>query len=201
MTSIERISAVCDAVEYVIRNRIPGDVVECGVWRGGASMAAAKTCLRLGEVCRSLWLYDTFAGMSEPGACEDEQTHAKWRRLNQSDRNEWCCASLDDVKQNLMATGYPLDHMRFVVGKVEDTLPGCMPSQIAVLRLDTDWHDSTAWELKHLYPLLSPGGVLIIDDYGHWAGSRKAVDDYFRTHGLSPLLCRTDYTGRMCIKA
>ena len=87
-----------------------------------------------------------------------------------------------------------------VKGKVEDTLPGHAPDHIAVLRLDTDWYASTKHEMEHLYPRLARGGVLIIDDYGHWAGSRQAVDEYLAEHGIHLLLNRTDYTGRMALK-
>ena len=90
--------------------------------------------------------------------------------------------------------------MHFVRGKVEDTLPERAPDQLALLRLDTDWYESTRHELVHLYPLLAPGGVLIIDDYGHWDGSRKAVDEYFDGEADPILLSRIDYTGRIGIK-
>jgi hypothetical protein len=90
--------------------------------------------------------------------------------------------------------------MFFIKGKVEETIPEQAPAQIALLRLDTDWYESTYHELVHLYPRLSPGGILIIDDYGHWAGARKAVDEYFAEHRLNLFLHRIDYTGRICIK-
>jgi hypothetical protein len=90
--------------------------------------------------------------------------------------------------------------MHFVKGKVEDTIPASTPDRIAILRLDTDWYASTRHELEHLYPLLAPGGVLIIDDYGHWEGCRQAVDEYFASRNLQVLLNRVDYTGRIAVK-
>jgi O-methyltransferase len=86
------------------------------------------------------------------------------------------------------------------MGKVEDTFPKDTPDKIAILRLDTDWYESTRHELIHLYPKLSIGGVLIIDDYGHWEGARKAVDEYINDNTLRILLNRIDYTGRIAVK-
>jgi hypothetical protein len=112
----------------------------------------------------------------------------------------WCYSGIDEVKNNLFTTGYPKEKLFFVKGKVEDTIPGEIPSAIAILRLDTDWYESTYHELKHLYPLLNSGGVLIIDDYGHWQGSRQATDNYFSEINKPVLLNRVDYTGRIAIK-
>src|SRR5262249_25761216 len=109
----------------------------------------------------------------------------------------WCYSGLDEVASNMRSTGYPDDLVHLVKGKVEETIPGAAPAQIAVLRLDTDWYESTRHELEHLYPRLAPGGVLIIDDYGYWAGARKAVDEYFQG---SLFLSRIDGTGRIAIK-
>ena len=99
--------------------------------------------------------------------------------------------------QVLTDTGYPDHRCHFVVGKVEETLVDSRPKQIALLRLDTDWYESTRCELEYLFPLLSPGGVLIIDDYGHWEGCRRAVDEYFQKNRITMLLNRIDYTGRI----
>jgi len=112
----------------------------------------------------------------------------------------WAMAPLDRVRRNVLATGYPAERVHFIQGKVEDTLPANAPDRIALLRLDTDWYESTHHELTHLYPRLSPGGVLIIDDYGHWQGSRLAVDEFFAARAYTPLLGRMDYTGRMMVK-
>jgi O-methyltransferase len=114
--------------------------------------------------------------------------------------NYWCVAGLEDVKRNLYSTGYPKEKLHFIKGKVEDTVPGQAPENIAMLRLDTDWYESTAHELQHLYPRLAKNGVLIIDDYGHWLGSRKAVDEYFAKQSFCPLFNRMDYTGRLAVK-
>lgn len=204
MTSRERQYALYQAVQYVADNHIEGDIVECGVWKGGSSMISALALKEKKQTDRKLYLYDTFAGMSAPTK-EDVSLHGtkaqgKWESLADGDKNLWDYASLQEVKDNLAATGYPKENLIFVPGKVEDTIPATMPERIAVLRLDTDWYASTKHELEYLFPRLVPGGVLIIDDYGHWKGARQAVDEYLATQ--PPLfLARIDYTGRIGIKA
>lgn len=204
MTSLERIFALRQAVLHVIHHKIPGSIVECGVWKGGSMMAVARTLRESGVTDRDLYLFDTFDGMPEP-TTEDVTFwgHTAGDLMATSDKESswvWAYAALDEVKRNLYSTGYPQARMSFVQGKVEDTIPQHVPGQIALLRLDTDWYESTRHELIHLYPRLSPGGVLIIDDYGHWAGSRKAVDEYVDQQGLQLMLQRVDYTGRICVK-
>jgi hypothetical protein len=210
MTSPERIASLCNAVEYVTRCNIPGDIVECGVWKGGSMMAAALTLLKRGETQRKLRLFDTFEGMSAP--TEKDQTAYMGGQgmvsaadlLARSDpaqsENVWARSPLEEVRHNLASVGYPNHQLEFVKGRVEDTLPTPTISQIALLRLDTDWYESTRHELQHLYPLLMRRGVLIIDDYGHWEGARKAVDEYIAANSLPLLLNRIDYTGRIAIK-
>lgn len=202
VTSVERLASVVSATEHVVRSQLRGAIVECGVWKGGSMMAAACTLLRLGLDDRDLYLFDTFTGMSEPSACDIETAAANgvparasetWREIN-----EWCAVGLEEVRANLLSTGYPASRLHFVEGNVEDTIPGVAPQEIALLRLDTDWYESTSHELSHLYPRLSRGGILLIDDYGHWSGARRAVDEYFGTR--LPFLHRIDYTGRLALK-
>ena len=205
MTSPERLLALCDAIQYIVDQDLPGDIVECGVWRGGSMMAAASTLLQAGDASRRLWLFDTFDGMSEPDAADiDLAGNPATRLLSEQDKQDamsiWCRSPLDEVKSNLASTGYPDGQMEFVAGKVEETIPGKIPETISCLRLDTDWYESTMHELVHLYPRLVPGGVLIIDDYGHWQGCRRAVDEYIEKNSLSLFLNRIDYTGRIAIK-
>jgi hypothetical protein len=206
MTSPERVAALVEAVRYVVANDIPGDFVECGVWRGGSSMAAALALKELDDESRELWLYDTYEGMSAPTeedvdiAGQTADRKFTQRRLTE-DSSEWCRSPIDDVRQNLQSTGYPVDKMHFIKGKVEETIPGEIPAgPIAILRLDTDWYESTRHEMQHLYPRLVKDGVLILDDYGYWQGARKAVDEYFSAHGIRPLMGRVDTDGRMLLK-
>jgi hypothetical protein len=204
MTSVERMYALYEAVRHVRRAGIEGDVVECGVWRGGSAMLAALTLLQCGDETRRLWLYDTFQGMSEPGEADVEITGERMTQVWDAHRGQresrlFCWASLEDVRSNMASTGYPADRVEYVEGRVEDTIPATAPDRIALLRLDTDWYESTRHELEHLYPRLVSGGVLIIDDYGHWLGARQAVDEFLAEAG--PLLLnRVDDTGRIAVK-
>jgi O-methyltransferase len=202
MTSIERMYSLYQSIHYVIDHNLPGDFVECGVWKGGSSMIIALTLKKLGVNNRTIYMYDTYEGMSEP-TDNDKDIHggSAEQQLNSAQKTEniWCYSTLDEVKGNMVRTGYPADKIVFCKGKVEDTIPHTIPAKIALLRLDTDWYESTLHELKYLYPLLSKQGVLILDDYGHWQGARKAVDEYFAA-GEKLLLNRIDYTGRIAIK-
>jgi predicted O-methyltransferase YrrM len=205
MTSGERLLGLIRAVEYIARHDIPGSIVECGVWKGGSSMAAALALQAFEGAGRHLYLFDTFTGMTAPTEADVafDGSHAEPVYMeNRTPTGEcsWCQAGLDEVKENMHSTGYPKDRIHFIPGPVESTLPEHAPETIALLRLDTDWYESTRHELEHLYPRLSPGGVLIIDDYGHWEGARKAVDEYIAAHGLQLLLTRMDYTGRLAVK-
>lgn len=200
MTSLERLYGVHQAMEHIAAEPVDGDIVECGVWKGGSTMMACLHLLRAGDEARGVWLYDTFAGMPEPTDEDPEDAHREWLEGERNDHNEYCYSPLDEVRRNVLSTGIDAQRIRFVEGKVEDTIPAAIPDRIALLRLDTDWYESTRHELEHLWPRLQVGGVLIVDDYGHWSGARKAVDEYFAELGHRPLLGRLDYTGRMCIK-
>jgi O-methyltransferase len=203
MTTPARIYALTRAVEYVVARPVPGAVVECGVWRGGSVMAIALTLLRLGVTDRDLYLFDTFTGMTEPG--EEDVKLGGGRAADilagaSRDSDHWAFAPLEQVREAVLGVGYPEERIHFVQGRVEDTLPGSAPPEVALLRLDTDWYASTKHELAHLYPRLAAGGVLIVDDYGFWQGARQAVDEYIEETGLTLLLNRIDNTGRLAIK-
>lgn len=205
MTSSERLYALIHAVRYVAEHEIPGAIVECGVWKGGSMMAAAKTLLRLEHSDRHLYLFDTFEGMPLPGAADVSFSGTPAQEMFErtrtaQDRSDWCAASLQEVRAVMQATGYDSDKIHFVQGKVEETIPDAAPEQIALLRLDTDWYESTHHELLHLYPRLASGGVLILDDYGYWMGARKATDEFLAQNNVRLLLHRIDETGRMAVK-
>lgn len=205
MSSIERMYALYQATKYTVKNNIPGDFVECGVWKGGSAMIIALTLLKMGETTRKIYLYDTFAGMAKPteedrGNNDDFPAIIEWEKRRKENHSEWCYAPLEEVKRNMTLTGYPSKNLVFVKGKVEETIPKTKPTQISLLRLDTDWYESTKHELTHLFSLLSVGGVLIIDDYGWWAGAKKAVDEYFEKNNIPIFLSRIDDTCRLAIK-
>lgn len=205
MTSLERMHALYQAARYVARRGLPGDFVECGVWRGGSSMMAAAGFMAEGDLSRRLWLYDTFEGMPPPsekdvrydGVTAKQILRAESRRAQVF--STWAWATLDDVRVNMQRTGYPSDRIQYVAGRVEETIPGRAPDQVALLRLDTDWYESTLHELVQLWPRLVHGGVLIIDDYGWWQGAKQAVDEFFADKPT--LLLRIDDDGRLALKA
>jgi hypothetical protein len=204
MTRKIRMYALYRAVRHVVQNRVPGDFVECGVWRGGSSMLAARTLLQLGDTGRKLYLYDTFGGMSEPTGVDistkGEDARTLWKNSQKGDINTWCYCPVEEVKKNLYSTGYPQENIVFVEGKVEDTIPGETPGKICILRLDTDLYESTYHELVHLYPRLSKSGILILDDYHYWQGAKKAVDRYFTEQGQPVFLHRIDSAARLVVK-
>jgi hypothetical protein len=203
MTSVERMFALWSAARHVVNAGVAGDVVECGVWKGGSSMLAALALASAGDRARHLWLFDTFEGMSEPTADDvDFAGRAARREWDEARRKGegWCASPLAEVRAALAATGTAPERLHFVAGKVEESIPREMPAAIALLRLDTDWYESTRHELKHLWPRLAHGGVLIVDDYGHWAGARRAVDEFLAAERPPLLLDRIDYTGRIAIK-
>lgn len=211
MTSPQRVVALSDAVTYVERRGVPGALVECGVWRGGSVLTMILTLQRWGVTDRDIYLYDTFEGMTEPTAVDTSDFSApaleEWRDSARAGEKAWSdwfdhdTFNLESVRRLLLDTGYPEERLHFVKGPVEETIPGTLPAKIALLRLDTDWYESTQHEMTHLYPVLNAGGVLMIDDYGHWKGCRKAIDEYF-DGGAAPhlLLNRVDYTCRLAVK-
>ncbi|TXL88907.1 TylF/MycF/NovP-related O-methyltransferase [Streptomyces sp. IB2014 016-6] len=202
MTSPERLNAFILATRHVVRHNIPGDIVECGVWRGGSMQACARTLLALGETDRGLHLFDTFEGMPPPTA-EDLRRDGKSAEdllaAQGKDRPIWAVASLEDVQAGFEDVPYPGERVHYVQGLVEDTVPQQAPEQISILRLDTDWYASTKHELEFLYPRLVSGGVLLIDDYGYWQGSRQAVDEFLEKTGERLLMLRMD-EGRIAVK-
>jgi hypothetical protein len=207
MTGAARVHSLIQAVRYIVENNIAGDIVECGVWKGGSMLAVIRTLQLLKAPARLLWLYDTYEGMPEPSA-EDIGRDGKpaleqfgqYRDGEPEKGSQWCRSPFEEVQSVLAATGYPQDMIRMIKGKVEDTIPGEMPQHISILRLDTDWYASTKHEMDHLYPVLARHGVMIVDDYGCWQGSRKAVDEYKLANKIPLLLQRIDLSARITVK-
>ncbi len=205
MTSVERGYSLFKAVEYIVKNNIPGDLVECGVWKGGSCMLIARALNLFGDTSRKIYLYDTYEGMPKPTkedviSWNGRSVLEKWEedRSGVKDNFGFWAVGLEEVKANVLGSGYPEEMLVFVPGDVAVTLKDIKPDNISLLRLDTDWYASTVEELETLYPLLVEKGVLIIDDYGHFDGARKAVDEYFENRTV--FLNRIDYTGRIGIK-
>jgi O-methyltransferase len=211
MTGARRLQALVDAVRYCEQRGVAGAFVECGVWRGGSVLAMVLTLQELGADDRDLYLFDTFEGMTEPSAQDvsafEPPAWETWRRGHEDGDDDWAWMFAEGmfeegaVRRLLVETGYPPDRIHLVRGPVEETIPEHQPEAIALLRLDTDWYESTRHELEHLYPVLASAGVLIVDDYGHWEGARQATDEYFATSAPPPMLSRIDYAARIAVKA
>ncbi len=185
MTSPENIEVMTRVLQENDANGIEGDIVECGVWKGGNIILA-----RAYSPQRVCWAYDTFSGMTAPDDVDGPWAKQKFGirsapgHVSKKSRipGKWLAIPAEDVKNNIRSFGlFDEAKLRFVEGSVETTLKDSsnIPEKISLLRLDTDWHASTKIELETLYPRLVPGGALIVDDYGHWQGSRIAVDEYF----------------------
>jgi O-methyltransferase len=196
--------ALYRSIEYIVRNRIPGDIVECGVWSGGSMLLAAHALMHFGDTSRRIYLYDTFAGMPKPGAIDTRWDGVPalptWEHY-QRNGGRWCYGGTQDhVRSVVSSSGYPEDRFVFVEGMVEDTLPATRPEKISLLRLDTDLYSSTYHELVHLYPLLAVGGILIIDDYGAFQGAKIATDQFIEENRLPLFLSRIDGSVRLAVK-
>jgi O-methyltransferase len=202
MTREEKRYALYLATRYITRHKIPGSVVECGVWRGGSMHVVARTLDAIGDTSRELYLFDTFEGMTPP--TDKDVTYAgkpvaELLESRPKTAKIWAVATLEDVRQGFETVPYPAERIHYVKGPVESTLPEQAPDEIALLRLDTDWYESTRHELIHLYQRLAPGGVLIIDDYGSYQGSRQAVDEFIDETGARLLLIPIG-PGRIAVK-
>jgi len=200
--SVERYNAMIAALNSVNSNQLDGDIVECGVWQGGNIILARAMCPD--KIC---WLYDTFEGMTRPDPVLDIKLSGKpVKAIDRYDAKtvngqKWAAVSMEDVKKNFDSFGLMSDsHLKFVKGDVLNTLLEAtnIPEKVSLLRLDTDWYHSTRVELEVLYPKLVRNGILIIDDYGHWAGCKKAVDDYFKDKPVHS--AQIDYTAIMIVK-
>ena len=187
-----------DAIRYILENNIEGAIVECGVYAGNFELIWINELQKTNSV-RDMYLYDTFEGLVEPSEHDytsgtailyymDKDTVLNhWKNQQIGDKtNGWCYCPLEQVKEKLNSTGYPQDKLHYIVGDVMETLkiPSNIPEKIAILRLDTDWYESSKYELEQMYDNVVPGGVIIFDDYYHWNGQRKATDEFFASRNL-----------------
>lgn len=205
LTNPERIVSLIRAIKHIEKNKIEGDIVECGVWKGGSIMASLKVLKNLNSFERDIYLYDTFEGMSEPTEMDEsfkgESASSAFKTKNEFWNRIECLSPLQEVQKNINSINYPTEKIHFIKGKVEETIPYIIiPEKIAILRLDTDWYESTLHEMEYLFPRLVKGGIIIIDDYGHWQGCKKAVDEYLDRNKIELFLNRIDYTCRIGVK-
>jgi O-methyltransferase len=188
-----------DAVNYILKNNIDGVIIECGVESGNFEHIWINE-LQKHNTVRDIYLYDTFGGLVEPTeydyTCKDakiysmskEQVYNTWKGYIINEKtNGWCYTPLEKVKNRLNATGYPQNNLHYIVGDVCETLKDKtqIPEKIAILRLDTDWYESSKYELEQMYDNVVSGGVIIFDDYYHWDGQRRATDDFFKSRGIT----------------
>jgi len=207
---VEPLYSLFKSIQYLVQNDIPGDFVECGVWRGGSITLMALSLLHFGDTSRKIYLYDTFLGMTQPEErdvnWDGNRSLTEWEKINSVEiadnetRVMGYGGSIEEVRERVFTTNYPKDKFVFVKGPVEETIPATVPEHIAMLRLDTDWYASTYHEFVHLYPLLGAGGVIIVDDYGWCRGAREATDQYIKENKLDLFLNRVDESVRIGIK-
>lgn len=172
------------------RRRLPGDVAECGVYRGGSAVVLADRLLRRSPTA-SMWLFDAFGGMPEPGPEDPPDAWAEVGRYASSEAA---------VRETFATARVPLDRVHIVTGRFEATLPRFSPPPLVFLHVDCDWYAPVKLCLSTLYHAVIPGGVVVIDDYGHWAGCRRAVEELFAERGIRPALRAIDYTSRYFFK-
>jgi hypothetical protein len=188
-----------DAVDYILRNNIEGVLVECGVDTGHFEHIWINELMR-NKTVRDIYLYDTFGGLVKPSEYDYTRKDAKLYQMNKDEVynmwesnivseniNKWCYTPLEVVQNRLNSTGYPQSNLHYVVGDVMETLKdkSTIPEKIAILRLDTDWYESSKYELEQMYDNVVTGGVIIFDDYYHWDGQRRATDEFFQSRNLS----------------
>lgn len=206
MTGPKRMIALNFCLKNILDNKVDGDFVECGVWRGG-NLILVQKIFNKHFSNKSIYGYDTFEGMSEPTEFDvDHRNKLAKTLLEKSNKkndtlNIWAYVNKETVIKNINQN-LSNNKIKLIKGKVEQTLKinENLPKKISILRLDTDWYESTKIELEILYPLLERNGFLIIDDYGHFKGARKAVDEYFGKFEKKPYLHIVDYSCRIIQK-
>ncbi|OHV44489.1 macrocin O-methyltransferase [Pseudofrankia sp. BMG5.36] len=190
MVGDRRLENLRYCVEQVIRDGVPGDLIETGVWRGGSCILMRGVLAAYGDTARTVWVADSFAGLPRPDA---ERYPADAGDLHH--QVTVLAVSLAEVRENFRRYGLLDEQVRFLKGWFRDTLPAAPIERLAVLRLDGDMYESTMEALTALYPKLSVGGFCIIDDYGVIEGCRRAVDDFRRDHGVTEEILRIDPSG------
>lgn len=190
MIGFRRLDNLRHCVETVIREGVDGDLIETGVWRGGACIFMRGILKAYGCSTRRVWVADSFAGLPPP-----DLTKAPADRGDKHFRYDRLAVSLEEVQSNFRAFGLLDDQVRFLEGWFKDTLPRAPIDKIAVCRLDGDMYESTDDALRNLYDRIVPGGFLIVDDYGAVPGCRQAVDDFRKAYGIIEPIQHIDWTG------
>jgi hypothetical protein len=188
-----------DAINYILKNNIEGVIIECGVDSGNFEHIWINELMKNNSV-RDIYLYDTFTGLVEPTDYDYTTKDAKIFQMNKDEVynmwksqiisetvNGWCYTPLENVKQRLNSTGYPEHNLHYVIGNVMETLKDktTIPEKIAILRLDTDWYESSKYELEQMYDNVVTGGIIIFDDYYLWDGQRRGTDEFFESRNIN----------------
>jgi O-methyltransferase len=190
MIGLRRLDNLEECIRDVLDHEVPGDLIETGVWRGGAVIFMRAMLKAYGERDRTVWVADSFRGLPKPNPHRTEDVEdALWAV-------PFLAVPLDRVKKNFSRYGLLDEQVRFLPGWFEDTLPTAPVERISIMRLDGDMYDSTMVSLRSLYPKLSVGGYVIIDDYHAVRGCEQAVDDFRTEHGITDELRRVDWTCR-----
>jgi O-methyltransferase len=182
----ERIQSLFRLALRIERERVPGDVIECGVCNGGTAAILARSASH-SRLNRTVWLLDSFQGMPETTPADGEAAKA---HIGKEVGNP------AQVREVLRLVGADMNRVRIVQGWFQDTFPSVSPSQIALLNIDADWYESVKLCLETFYDRVVPGGFISFDDYGHWPGCRAAADEFFQRRQLSYKLHEVDYTAR-----
>ena len=207
MVSQENLAFLVSVIKYLKKNQIKGDYAETGIWKGGISILSYQMFLEKNKKRKRFYLYDTFEGMVKPGKFDKKlnrdlsQVMDKWKKTLKT-KEGWNFSSLDEVKKNIIKIcgKRSLKDFCLIKGKVENSLKNKknLPKKICLLRLDTDFYNSTKAELDYLFNRVSKGGVIIFDDYSNWLGAKKAIDNFFKNKKY--LLCKIDNNSRFIIK-
>lgn len=180
----ERIQNLFRLSLRIERERVPGDVIECGVCNGGTAAILARSATH-SRLKRTVWLLDSFQGMPETTPLDGEAAKAHVGKE---------VGDPAKVQEVLRRVSADLNRVRIVPGWFQDTFPSVLASQVALLNIDADWYESVALCLETFYDRVVPGGFISFDDYGHWPGCRAAVDEFFQRRTLSYKLQQVDYT-------
>jgi len=191
MIGLKRLDNLHECIKAVIRDRVPGDLLEAGVWRGGATIFMRAALLAYKEPDRRVWAADSFEGLPAADAGKYPADGGRsWTKANAI-----LAVSLEDVKANFARYGLLDDGVVFLKGWFKDTLPQSPVERLAILRVDADLYESTTEALSFLYKRVSPGGYVIVDDYGGIAACKKAVDDFRAANGIKEPIEKIDLTG------
>lgn len=183
ITTIKRQENILNVVENIIKKNIQGDLIEIGVYKGGIIMMILYKLMQLGITDRKVHLYDTFNGMTEPCEYDIDRYGITADYKNEGIR---CYASYDEVYNNIISTGYPIENIIFHIGDIRNINKNDIPEKISLLRLDNDWYELYKFELPIFEPLVQQNGVIIIDDYNYWSGCKNAVDEYISNINYKP---------------